>query len=122
MKLFLSCLLALALGACATIQNPINTTQLAQVESGYGIALSAAVAYLNLPLCRTGTSASLSNICAQRSVIVKLQAAAAKTQGAIVAARNFIKNNPTINVASAVGIAQAALNDFQTVESMYGVH
>ena len=120
-KVFLAVTLAFSLAACATISNPVGTTQLAQIESAYGVALSVAVAYRNLPLCRTGTTPSVQNICAKRSVIVRLQAADRNAQGALVAARRFVRNNPTISAASAIGAAQAAVADFQATEAQYGL-
>ncbi len=118
---FILFLLSLQIASCASIQNPVNNNQLASVEAGYGIALAAAVAYRNLPLCRTGTTESFSNVCARRSAVVKIQAAGARTQAAIVAARRFVRNNPTLSAYTVIQAAQSALVDFQTTESLYGV-
>jgi uncharacterized membrane protein len=113
---------AVTLGGCATIQNPVNTTQLAQVESAYGVALSIAVAYRNLPLCKTGNPTSLTNICAKRSVVVKLQSADRDAQIAMVSARQFVRNNPTLSAASVIGIAQNAVATLQAIEQNEGIN
>ena len=114
-----------ALGGCTFfttgISNPISYNQLGGVESGYGIALSAAVAYRNLPLCRTGTIASAVNVCAQRSIIVKLQQADRTAETAIAAANAFVANNPTLDPTNVIAAAQSALAGFQAIEATYGV-
>jgi ABC-type uncharacterized transport system substrate-binding protein len=121
-KLLIAALLAVGLAGCATIQNPVNTTRLATVESTYGVALSIAVAYRNLPLCKTGTTPSLQNICAKRSVIVRLQSADRDAQIALASARSFVKNNPTLSATSVIGIAQNAVAAFQAIEQNEGIH
>lgn len=121
MKKLAVIVLAFTLASCATVRNPVTQTDLATVEAGYGVALSLAVAYRHLPLCRTGTTASLSNVCARRSVVVKLQQADRSVQTALSGARNFIKNNPTLSAGTFISAAQAALASFQAIEATYGV-
>lgn len=121
-KLLALAMLALALSGCATIRNPVNVGQLAAVESAYGVALSLAVAYRGLPLCRTGTSPGLQNVCAKRSVIVRLQRADRDAQIALASARTFVKANPTIDAASVLAIAQDAVAALQAIEANEGIH
>ncbi len=115
MKKLLVLGMCLWLGACASISNPITGNALTNVESAYGVALSAAVAYKQLCVQRTIPSSC-------RTVVVQMQQAGIKVQGAIIAARNFVKNNPTLDPASAIAAAQVALSDFQTVQTANGVH
>lgn len=113
---------AFLIAGCAAIQNPVNTTQLAQVEASYGVALSIAVGYRSLPLCRTGTRASYQNVCAQRSVILKLQAADRNAQAALLTARSFVHNNPTVSAFTILQTAQDAISNFRAVEAQNGVN
>lgn len=116
--------LALVLGGCAgtlSVPNPVGTSQLGDIESAYGLALTAALTYRNLPLCKTGTTISVTNVCARRSVVVQLQSAAAKAQAAVKALRAFVAANPTLNPGTLVAAAQAALATLQSVESANGV-
>lgn len=127
-KLFGILILGLFLSGCATgfnpfgsIQNPINNNRLAEIESSYGIALSAAVAYRNTRLCKKTEQASISNVCAYRSVILKLQAADRNVQTALMNARKFIRENPTLDAFSVISVAQQALVGFQAIQAEYGV-
>lgn len=106
-----------ALSGCAQIQNPISLNELAAAESAYGVALSAAVAYRSLPLCKASVPAP----CAKRDVILELQEADKKVQGAIIAVNNFVRDNPELSAASLVAAAQKAIADFQRIEAVYGV-
>jgi ABC-type uncharacterized transport system substrate-binding protein len=120
-KLLAVAALALALGGCATIRNPVDVPQLAAIESAYGIALSLAVAYRDLPLCRTGTSPGLQNVCAKRSVVVRLQRADRDAQIALAAARSFVRANPTLSAASVLAVAQNAVSALQAIETNEGL-
>lgn len=118
MKWLIGLFAALSLSACATvgasIPNPLGAGQLTTIESAYGVALSAAVAYKQLCVNRT-----IPPSC--RTIVVQMQNAAYKAQGAIVAARGVAKN-PTLNAISAIAAAQQALADFQAVQNANGVH
>lgn len=105
------------LASCFQTFSPINNAsveQLAEVESAYGIALSVAVGYRAA--------------CAQRAIppscrpiVVALQGYDRKAHAALVAARRFIKLNPTLDAFSFIGAASQAVRDFQTAEASYGV-
>ena len=114
-------LLSISIAACSTIRNPISINQLTVVESSYGVALSIAVAYRNTRLCKKDEVPSINNICAQRSVILKLQAADRNAQLALNNARSFIKNNPTLDAFSVIQIAQNAVDGFKLIQQQYGV-
>lgn len=119
---YLGLVLALGVSGCATFNNPISLNQLGAIESGYGLALSTAVAYRSLPLCKTGTISTIAAICAQRSIIVKLQRADKTTQAAIAAANSFVLANPTLDATTLVSAAQSALAGFQAIEAAYNIH
>lgn len=123
-KIALVIAMALGTSGCALLtgfNNPISLNELGGIESSYGIALSAAVAYRSLPLCKTGTIASATNVCAQRSIIVKLQTADATAEAAIVAANAFVAANPTLDATSVITAAQSALAGLQAIETTYGI-
>jgi hypothetical protein len=112
-KIALALVLALSLAGCATYKNPVSLTTQYDIEAAYLTAEDLAVVYLALPLCHTGQVATLQLPCARRSLVVKIQNTGAKVQAAIVALRNFTKNNPSLNNATALLAAQQALADFQ---------
>lgn len=99
----------------APVNNPVSRNNLAQVESAYGIALTAAVAYRRLPLCKAGETASLTRLCAQRGVILTLQAADRQARVAVVAARDFVRNHPTLNAVDILILAKNAVDQFRAV-------
>lgn len=106
-------LLALAVAGCASIVNPINTTRLGQIESSYGVALSVAVAYRDLCAKRL-----ISPDC--RTVVPKVQAADRAAQASLATAREFVKNNPTLNAFSVLEAAQAAVDGLKAVTPRIG--
>jgi len=107
----------LLLGGCATLPNPVSTNTLATIESAYGVALAGAVAYRNRPRCTTTALESVSNLCARRSVIVKLQVADRKAQVALGQATIFIRNNPTLDASALLQAAQASVNVLNAIQS-----
>lgn len=117
MRVFFVLVTALSLVGCASFKNPISMTTQYDIEAGYLTAENIAVAYRSLPLCKTGTTPSLTNVCAKRSIIVKIQQTAAKAQAAVLALRAFTKNNPTLSPLGAISVAQQALSDFQLAVS-----
>lgn len=119
-KLFPVLLLASCLGACSTlptlnISNSVNLNTIEGVVSGYGILLNQEVLLKAQPLCKTGTTPSVSNICVKRSMIVRLQAADKITNTTINQAVMFVKNNPTVDPTEYISAASSALGSLQTV-------
>lgn len=113
-KIIIAIGLALSLGACATITNPIGRVQLAGLESAVGTAVATFNGYKRLcgdrvlpPSCRTA--------------VIAVQDQLPRVQGALNAARGFVRDYPTLNAATAIGAAQSALSDFQAVQAKYGV-
>lgn len=113
--------LSLALANCTTVLPSVNISNAVAlntvygVANAYGIAVNAANAYRALPLCKTGTRPSATNICAKRSVIVNLQSAMSRARLAVNNAVAFQKAYPTLDVTNVVAAAQAALSDVQAV-------
>lgn len=104
----------------APIQNPVGKTELVAVESAYGVALAGAVNYRRY--CYSKPVQQLPSACKnRRTVVLKLQDADRKAHGAVVAARRFVRDNPTISAVSAIGAARAAVADFQSVANSTGV-
>jgi hypothetical protein len=96
---------------CTYRDNPISRNEVAVIMSGYGVALSAAVAYRNLPLCVKGGT----KVCARRSVVVKLQEADKKVQIALIETSNFVKNYPQLSPAAYIEAAKSSIRVFQKV-------
>lgn len=118
----------LFLTACSTplfqpVANPLNANRLAEIEASYGIALSAAVAYRRLPLCKKSSPFNaIKNICAKRSIIVQLQNADAKAQITLTSARRFVAENPTLDAFNLISAAQNAVMTLQAIEAANGVN
>jgi hypothetical protein len=91
-------------------------------QSAYGIALSGERAYKALPLCLTGTTATVLNPCAQRSVIVRLQAADRQAISAIRQANTFIKTYPTVDASNVIAAASTAVGSLRNILSSAGVN
>ena len=116
--------LVLVLAGCASIQNPLNITRLADIESAYGIVLAAANAYrtvYTINPCTRSHPESATNYCARRSVVILLQGADRKAQIALRSARIFVANNPTLDAGSVIGVAQLAIDAMRQIEQQNGV-
>lgn len=113
-------LLAFGLAACSSLptlnlSNQVNLNTLEGVVSGYGIVINAENGLKAQPLCLTGTSPSITNICVKRSLIVRLQNADKVANTAVNQAVAFVKNNPTVSPTQYISAAQAALLASQTI-------
>lgn len=114
MKKLVVSVLALSLGGCAgSIQKQVVTNETYGAVNSAGIALSVAKAYRNLPLCTKLHPASFTNVCAKRSVVLKLQ----DYSNRLVIAVNAAARNPSL-----IADAQAALSVLQSFEAANGVH
>lgn len=121
-RLFLVLTLALGLSGCAgmpsiQIGTAVTFNTLEGVEAAYGVALNFERQYKALALCKTGTLPSVSNICARRSVIVRLQAADKQAVAAITAAADFTRRYPTVDPSNVISAASAAVGAIQTILS-----
>lgn len=104
----------------APINNPVGKKELAVVESAYGVALVAAINYRRF--CYGGSAANLPSICKnRRSIVLMLQQKDRIAHAAIVTARKFVRENPTISAVSVIGAAREAVTDFQAASEAQGV-
>jgi hypothetical protein len=101
--------------ATTGIANPVTPAALSDVKNAYGIALAAAVAYRERPRCTKTHLESVTNLCARRSIVVKLQQADLKAQAALANADMFVADNPTLNAGSVIQAASLAVSAFQGV-------
>lgn len=133
MRFFVVALLALSLGACATmpdgtkiflptasVKNPVTSTSLYDVKATYVIAQAGAVAYIDRyragHRCTTTALESVTNPCSRRSVVIKLQNADRTAQIALGRVDAFIRDNPTIDASSVISAAQSAVGAFYEIQ------
>lgn len=132
-RLVIALCASLALAGCATnpltgqpsllpsIVNPVSETRLASIEASYGIALSAATAYIDNyrvgNRCTRTNPESLTNLCSRRSVVLQMQSAIRTAQDALGRARAFTANNPTLDASSVVEAAAAAVGALQALSA-----
>lgn len=142
-RLLLPMLLALSLGGCVTttldpnapsvfsggqsvtarIPNPVGAVDIYRIKAVYASANRVVVGYRQYCWERSYKALMADPvarpICQNRRANVRAaQAARAKAARAIIAADQFIRNNPTLSAISAVSAAWAAVTTFQnTVNS-----
>lgn len=97
------------------LSNAATLNTIYGLENAYGIVINAANAYRALPLCRTGTVPGATNICARRSVIVRLQSAMARARLAVNHAVNFSRAYPSVDITNVISAAQTALTDVHEI-------
>lgn len=138
-KIFIVFAVALSLAGCAgtpfgdalkvatsTYTNPVGPVNIYQVKQGYAAVLEVANGYREF--CYAQPYAVLMKdpiagpVCkSRRSVIRAIQSADTKAFNAITRAAAFIRANPTINAASVIREAWAAVQDFQSAASKTAV-
>lgn len=104
----------------APVNNPVSRETMLQIETAYYTAVRLAVAYRRLPMCYRGETASLTRLCANRAVLVKLQEANVKARFAMIQMRTFVRDHPTINAIEFVQLARAAVDEFTKVAQSSG--
>lgn len=110
-KLLIAAAMALCLGGCANF-NPfasfqnVSTQSLASAEESYGGALAIAVAYRNACDQRLIPSSC-------RTIVKSIQIAENYAYGQLKVARDFVKNNPTVDATVIITTAQQAVAAFQ---------
>jgi hypothetical protein len=126
-KLLIAAVMALALAGCAgkmpslNLSTDVTLNTVQGVQASYGIALSAERTYKSLPLCLTGTKATVLNPCAQRSVVERLQAADRKAVAAIRDMVQFVQKYPQVDATNAIQAAATAVTNLQNIISQNGV-
>lgn len=114
MKRILVLSLLFTLGACvnplASVKNPVSTTNLYEAELVFDASLK--------------TFNELKGLCANRTLppacrtyVVKGQGLIVKAAAADVAARNFVKNNPTLDATNVIQAFTGIVSNFNTTVS-----
>lgn len=107
--------------AFVSIKNPVSTDDFYWAKAAYdGVALAVAN-YRELPLCKKSNPFKLNNICAKRSTLVQLQALDLKAYNALVTADTYIKENQTLNLASAISAAKLAVQAYKDYAASKGL-
>lgn len=131
-RIIVAAILSLALSGCAgiekagqlvttvtaTIVNPVGPIDIYRVKNAYAGALELAVSYRaycwSKPYAALMADPVSRPICERRRAVIRAaQQYRVQARAAIVSAENFIRNNPTLNAASAVSAAWQAVTDFQ---------
>lgn len=110
----------LALAGCQTAGLPslnlstaVSLNTIYGIENAYGVAVAAANAYKSLPLCKTGTAPSATNVCARRSTLLSLQAGMRKARVAVDTLVTLHRTYPSVDLTNAIAAARAALSGIQ---------
>ena len=122
--LALACLMLPLAGCTTLIHNPVNQTQVYQLENAYGLAQSAAVAYSALPRCKAGTSATVTNVCATHTIIAQLATADQKARIALTAVESFSRNPanyPGLSFSQLIATAQSAVTALSQIEAVNSI-
>ena len=120
----LACVVLPIAGCTTLIHNPVNQTQVYQLENAYGLAQSAAVAYSALPRCKAGTSATVTNVCATHAIVAALATDDAKARTALTALESFSRNPanyPGLTFSGLLSAAQLAVTTLTTIEAQNGI-
>lgn len=139
LRIAVALMLVITLGGCATfppggigdvvravtttINNPVGDTNLNQVKNGYAVALQLTIDYRKYcwqaPYVTLMADPVAGPVCKNRRAVVRAaQNAKARAKAAIVAAQNFIADNPTLNAATAIGAAMKAVTDYRNAISV----
>ncbi len=102
-----------------TIDNPVGEVDIYRVKNTYAAALELAAEYRRYcwsqPYAVLMTDPIARPLCERRRPIVRaIQKAQFKASAAVITASNFVRDNPTINAASAISAAWKAVTDFQS--------
>lgn len=123
--------LALTLAACGgkvgefisavttPIVNPVSSVDIYRVKNVYAATLSLAADYRDYCWGRSFRALMADPVakpvCQRRRAVVRgIQSAAAKAKSAIASAEIFVRDNPTVNAASAITAAWTAVRSFQS--------
>lgn len=112
------------LGGCTLterIDNPVTLERQYQVEAAVVMVRRPAVAYFDLRQCKKNEEPSLKNLCGKRSVKVKIQEYDKKLQASLLAFRDFVKNNPTLDPVSASLAVYSAIGEYRENLEILGV-
>lgn len=105
----------------ASIQNPVSIDDFQKAKTAYAALALPVANYRELPLCKKSKPFSISNFCAKRSVIVKLQEYDAYAYDTLEKAENYIASNQTLNLASVISAAKLAVQTYQDYAAKNGI-
>lgn len=132
-KLLAVFLIAFSLGGCASnpftdrinlfasIQNPISTDDFYLAKTAYASLALPVANYRELPLCKKSKPFSITNICAKRSVVVRLQEFDANAYEALTTAESYIASNQTLKLSSLIDAAKVAVAAYKKYALNNGV-
>ncbi len=132
-KLLAVFLIAFSLGGCASnpftdrinlfasVQNPISTDDFYLAKTAYASLALPVANYRELPLCKKSKPFSITNICAKRSVVVRLQELDANAYEALTTAENYIASNQTLKLSSLIDAAKVAVAAYKKYALNNGV-
>lgn len=117
---------ALALGACqttnpfATVTNPVTSVDIWRVKNVYAATLDLSVKWrtycYSKPYSAIIADPIMKPACKDRRKVVRQIQKYQPVAGlAVQKADDFVKKNPTVNAAGAIGLAWDAVTDFQKV-------
>ena len=112
-------LVLIVLEGCAAISNPVQSTQVFELENAYGVAQGAAIGYVKLPRCQLGTVPP----CAKDSTVVALGEADKRARIALNAVEDFSRspqNFPTLQFGDLFRVAQEAIGVFSQLANGKG--
>lgn len=112
----------LALAGCISVSNPVKPKTVYELQATFnGGFLVPADHYKRLGLCVAGTSFSAANPCADRGVVLKLQAFYTTAQGDLTTLRKFVLANPTLDASALYSAATLSVNAAIAAAVQYGV-
>jgi hypothetical protein len=119
-KILAIAILGLSLAGCSSLPtlhlaSSVNLNTLEGVVSAYGILLNQEILAKQQPLCKTGTTPSINNLCIKRSTIVRLQRADKIANSTVNQAVLFVKNNPSVDPSQYISAASQAVTSLQAV-------
>lgn len=132
-KLLAVFLIAFSLGGCASnpftdrinlfasVQNPISTDDFYLAKTAYASLALPVANYRELPLCKKSKPFSITNICAKRSVVVRLQEFDANAYEALTTAESYIASNQTLKLSSLIDAAKVAVAAYKKYALNNGV-
>lgn len=118
--------LALTVGACTTsnplapIVNPITNVDIWRVKNTYAATLQLAASWRSFCYARTYAALMADPVAKpvcqnRRNTVRQIQKYQPIAGAAVRRADEFVRNNPTISAAGAIGLAWDAVTDFQKV-------
>lgn len=91
------------------------------LDSALTSAEVAASTYASLPFCAKGTTITITNVCADPALVIKLDTQAKAANTAIAALESTVQSNPATDITSALSDGWVLVNTYtQLVASLKG--